>query len=98
MPGGTGEIGGGSCRVCFRAPNVRPKAGSHYGNPGDDAVVNDGNVTMPFNVTVTFPDNTAKVVTITGEEDKVWFQWPWPPRASASKRKPRAKGKARRSK
>lgn len=103
MPGGTGEIGGGSCNVSFRCPGVRPAWRPHGGNPnpvgaaGDAAELEDTAQACPFDVLVTFPDKTARIVTV-DRGKKITFHWPWPPAASTAKRKPKAKGKRRRSK
>lgn len=56
MPG-SGEIGGGSCTVKFRANGVKPTASP---NAGGDAEVYDSGQGCPFDVIITVGNSTGQ--------------------------------------
>ena len=76
MPGGSGEIGGGSCNVTFQCPDAEPEVGGHaHGGKGARVRVEDAAVGSPVYVCVWFPGGESKVVKLETNKDKILFWW-----------------------
>jgi hypothetical protein len=82
MPGGTGEIGGGSCHISFQCPGVNPAWKAHGGGPphpvgaaGDAAVIDENAPQGPVYVSVLFPNGDSKVVELPNANTKIRFWW-----------------------